>query len=246
MKIMNCKTARREIDEIFPNGNLNGDIRAHLESCGDCGELYKSQSHLQQIMGTLETVNVPNDFDFRLHARLRKPQPAILGWWMKATSVALGAALCLLIAFLVGPGVFVKRTEPAVAEGTRLPSTAETVVPSAPVERAGLNPDEVFASTPVVGRTRANNPRHQLASIKTGRRAQSAVMEFSSEGASHITGPIVIRESPAFPIDAPAQGLRLSLDDGRGNARTISFPTVSFGSQRVLSNANQLQSKGIW
>jgi hypothetical protein len=55
-----------------------------------------------------------------------------------------------------------------------------------------------------------------------------------------------VAASTVFPIDASLQSLKFSLDDGRGNARTISVPTISFGSQRVLQNANQFAPKGVW
>jgi hypothetical protein len=42
----------------------------------------------------------------------------------------------------------------------------------------------------------------------------------------------------AFPIDAGYQSLKVSLDDGRGTSRTISLPSVSFGSQRYLSQSS--------
>lgn len=249
MKIMNCKTAHKELDEIFPNGNLNADIREHLVSCTECGELYKKQSQLQQVLGTLEAVSVPNDFDFRLRARLREPQRATAAWWMKSSSVALGAALCLFVTFLLSSGFFVTSRVVPVSEGAKSPTVAEGPKQfTSPTESVSLNPHDV-ANVPAaaVSKTKVNGAVHQFASIRSQRRGRPEVMDFSSEGASRITSPIIVRESPAFPIDAPAQGLRLSFDDGRGNARTISFPTVSFGSQRVLTtNANQLQSKGIW
>jgi hypothetical protein len=55
-----------------------------------------------------------------------------------------------------------------------------------------------------------------------------------------------LNKSTAFPIEASLQSVKVSLDDGRGNARTISFPPVSFGSQRVLTTANQFAPKGNW
>lgn len=54
-------------------------------------------------------------------------------------------------------------------------------------------------------------------------------------------------ESSVFPIDASYQSLRFSFDDGRGSARTISLPKVSFGSQRVLSpTPSALAPRGSW
>jgi hypothetical protein len=48
-----------------------------------------------------------------------------------------------------------------------------------------------------------------------------------------------------FPIDTSLQSVKVSLDDGRGNARTISFPTVTFGSQRVPGTGNQIAPKEV-
>jgi hypothetical protein len=52
--------------------------------------------------------------------------------------------------------------------------------------------------------------------------------------------------SAAFPIDASVQSFKVSLDDGRGNARTISVPTISFGSQRIMQGENQFAPKRDW
>jgi hypothetical protein len=52
--------------------------------------------------------------------------------------------------------------------------------------------------------------------------------------------------SAAFPIDASLQPFKVSLDDGRGNAKTISVPTISFGSQRIVQSGNQYAPKRDW
>ena len=49
-----------------------------------------------------------------------------------------------------------------------------------------------------------------------------------------------------FPIDAALESFKVSLDDGQGNARTISVPTIRFGSQRMLLKGNQFAQKGVW
>jgi hypothetical protein len=54
------------------------------------------------------------------------------------------------------------------------------------------------------------------------------------------------QQAAIFPIDASLQSLRLSIDDGQGNARTILVPTISFGSQRVLATGNHFAPKGVW
>lgn len=42
----------------------------------------------------------------------------------------------------------------------------------------------------------------------------------------------------AFPINASYQSLKVSVDNGRGSLRTISLPTVSFGSKQSLSQSS--------
>jgi hypothetical protein len=52
--------------------------------------------------------------------------------------------------------------------------------------------------------------------------------------------------SAAFPIDVSDQAFKVSLEDGRGNAKTISVPPISFGSQKIVQSGNQLAPKRAW
>jgi hypothetical protein len=49
-----------------------------------------------------------------------------------------------------------------------------------------------------------------------------------------------------LPLDSTQQSYKFSFDDGRGIERTISVPTISFGSQRMLQTGNQYASKRDW
>ena len=101
--------------------------------------------------------------------------------------------------------------------------------------------------TPTVAVTREPKPKVERPFVAKPKRTLTAI-DFSSERANVIgnTHPALNNEA-VFPIDASLQSLKVSLYDGRGNARTISFPTVSFGSQRVLTTANQFAAKGgVW
>ena len=68
----------------------------------------------------------------------------------------------------------------------------------------------------------------------------------SSKEVAPVIGPEAFTSDAGavFPIDASLQPLRLSLDDGRGNAKTISVPTIRFGSQQMLPT--KLAEKGVW
>ena len=70
--------------------------------------------------------------------------------------------------------------------------------------------------------------------------------DFSNERAEVINGRQPSAAFEVLPLDSSLQSFKVSLDDGRGNARTISVPTISFGSQRMLQTANQYASKRDW
>jgi len=72
-----------------------------------------------------------------------------------------------------------------------------------------------------------------------------ATNESASTQATVIRAPEILADT-VIPVDASQQSLRVSLFDGRGNPRTISVPTVTFGSQRVVPQATSFAPKGVW
>jgi hypothetical protein len=88
--------------------------------------------------------------------------------------------------------------------------------------------------------TRPNGFRQtQVVASHQGDRGSRRRLETQDLGS---TGAKVLRAnatdatgSSGFPIGTSQQSLKVSLDDGRGTSRTISLPSVSFGSQRVLA-----------
>src|SRR5256714_1509319 len=63
-----CKAYRSEIEESA-NG-LSDAARAHASSCSACGEFQRGHDSLRRLVGGLERVEAPADFEFRLRARM--------------------------------------------------------------------------------------------------------------------------------------------------------------------------------
>src|SRR5947209_16472485 len=63
-----CKTYRSEIEESADG--LSDAARAHSESCPACGEFRRVSESLRRLVGGLERVEAPADFEFRLRARM--------------------------------------------------------------------------------------------------------------------------------------------------------------------------------
>jgi hypothetical protein len=91
------------------------------------------------------------------------------------------------------------------------------------------------------------NKMDRFAQVAVNNNRRLATIDSSSTGANVVNGTEPLASSAAIPIDASSlQSFRVSVDDGRGNAKTISVPAISFGSQRLMHNANQFAPKRVW
>jgi hypothetical protein len=249
MKDTRCELVRREIEELLLNEEFSATAAEHLQACADCREFQRQQLKLRQIVGSLGTVSAPADFDFRLRARLAgDAQGAGFRYWSFAMKGLATAAI--LVVFGVGVAVLWQRgTQPGpVAEGPGMqtPPEQSTQAGSKQPDQPQVNSSPAPDVRPTVAVN--NEPKRKIERpfVVKAKRSLTAV-DFSSERANIVSNVRpALNNEPVFPIDASLQSLKVSLDDGRGNARTISFPSVSFGSQRALTNANQFNPKGVW
>jgi hypothetical protein len=249
MRKTNCELIRQELDELMLSEASSASVVEHLRECSACREFHEQQTKLRQIVGSLGTVAAPADFDFRLRARLAGNSNSaafhLNSYWPFARRGFAVAAL--LIVFAVGAVLVrnilnqpssvndIAREQPHVAQP---PKPAETVTPQQRQEPSQQQP--LVAVAP--DKTKSERP------TQNGPRTKRSIVavDFSSERAEVIHESQLVETSAAFPIDASLQSFRVSLDDGRGNARTILVPTISFGSQRMLQTGNQFAPKGVW
>jgi hypothetical protein len=267
---MKCRKVRREIEEAAQGRLLSADADAHLKSCAACETLSREQSNLQMIISSLGTVEAPGDFDFRLRARLAGEKPGVAKpFALGSFSFGIRSAAAATILVLIGSAFLF------VSLRTRLgKSSTGTEIASRPLPSSGANPlkendgGKVVAPAVLVETNEAQTDA-VAAGLGSGHEGRSKRREFRSEVASfkgsrsstrdfsNTPAPVLRRDgqlvasypTAAFPIDASYQSLKVSVDDGRGASRTISLPTVSFGSQRALSqNASPSVSsaRGVW
>lgn len=222
----------------------------HLRECSACREFHEKQTKLRQIVGSLGTVAAPADFDFRLRARLANESSSAASHFnfVAWPVLRLGfAAAALLLLFATG-AVLVRNimNRPAAVENMAKDSTT-------PVVREKPKPPEVVTAnnhedvTPLPTVRQKTFPPRRPALVAIRNKQPLATRELSSTGAQVIGSTEPVGMSTAFSIDASSvQYFKVSVDDGRGNAKTISVPTISFGSQRLMQNANQFAPKRVW
>jgi hypothetical protein len=245
MRKNNCEIVRRELDELRLGEAWSSGASEHLRACASCREFHEQQTKLRQIVGSLGTVEAPADFDFRLRARLAQSKGSSVYWPFARRGLAIAAAVMLFVIGAVVVRNMMKQSAPvnyAVQQPeVHQPARRDEVTP---VMKEQKKPEQVVAGV-------TDNPLPL--NRKVDRRPQAdyrkrplSSFAISSTGAEVINGTAPIDPSTAFPINASPQTFTVSLEDGRGNARTISVPTISFGSQRIVQNANQLAPKRVW
>jgi hypothetical protein len=244
MRKNNCEVIRRELDELMLDEAFSTSAVDHLKECSDCRGFHETQTKLRRMVGSLGTVSAPADFDFRLRARLANDSGgSTFHYWPLVRKGFAVAAVLVVFAF----GVVVVLNVLNQSKET----VAEKNTP--PVQQQSPRQDQ--QTPPAREQFTAHAPSSGPEKIRSERVAQAGPRKrplatvdsgFGTAPVMSLSEALASDASTVFPIDASLQPLRLSLDDGRGNAKTISVPTIRFGSQRILPNRNQLAEKGIW
>jgi hypothetical protein len=257
MRKTNCNEIRRELEGIKLGEVYSAPVLLHLQQCSDCQEFHQSRTKLRQLIGSLETVEAPADFDFRLRARLANEKPGSVHWF-KFAGWSLGARSVVLTGFIFLVGLIVllnhwsgPKNSASVAG---MQDQATKAMPVSPKVTEGvISPNPAImpkGTVPARNSDSRPSPKNAMAALRP--RQPLVARDFSLSSGSTVRREESVateRVPAAFPIDTSHQSLKISLDDGTGIWRTISLPTVSFGSQRVLATgslSNQLAPKGVW
>lgn len=65
-----CRKSRVEMEMCLSGLDLSARARVHLASCEDCRVAHREGEALRRLLGDLDAVEAPADFEFRLRARL--------------------------------------------------------------------------------------------------------------------------------------------------------------------------------
>jgi hypothetical protein len=261
MRNMNCENIRREIEEAGSADFLSAAVVAHLKGCGPCEKVSREQSNLQKIISSLGRVEAPGNFDFRLRARLAREKGRQTRFFQLSSfsfglrSAAVTAMLLLLGSALLIVSLRTRPDNPVVAGGNQIaPPPADSgskTPPQLAVAPKAIDSGAIKANLRPAGPApKRSESRMELASLRGGKRF--GTRDLSSTPAAVLKRYPQLAETyptAAFPINASNQSLKVSMDDGSGVSRTISLPTVSFGSQRALSQSTSplmASARGSW
>ncbi len=249
MNGVDCKAVCREIDELDRDERPGVAILAHVKTCAQCRTFYSDRFRLRELVAELPAISAPADFDFRLRARLATAKgspvtsPRMFGF--SIPSVALAT-----IAVLVGAGLSVRlltgssgESAVAVTETSRANESATAQTPSTSPESATPDikaPGATADTTAVSLQPNAGLKPDRAVKSENRRRGNGRypVQQFVKR-----ENPLAGTETASmFPLEA-SEPLRVSVDYAAGGSRTISVPTLSFGSQEVVSRGGSPMMK---
>jgi len=249
----NCTTIRREVDELMLGEDCSAAVLQHLKECNECLEFEEKQTRLRQIVGSLGVVSAPTNFDSQLRSRLAengRANSAVHTFWLLTQRTAAVAAATLLF---FGAVLFVRYyATHKSSEVTAEKQNTERVQPAVPSMSPQLKEAKEAESSKnpqvaLVPLKSVDDGTKRVLPMKPRLKPVTVAYDMSSNGAPVISSRNATNDSePIFPVDAAQQSLKVSLLDGRGNPHTISLPSVSFGSQRAVSNQNSFAPKGVW
>jgi hypothetical protein len=271
-----CQAWRNEIEESAADAAISAGARAHLSACVGCRAARDEGEKLRGLLGELDRIEPPPDFDFRLRARMAgrgtAARPAFsgrsyaLGFVAAACVVAL-CALALLRTPSPGPettsdhqaSVITTTGETAARfagdSGGRFDQSGEALRADVSSEKAG-----VAAATTQIRRRKSvahTAVRERIgATVAARARGESVYGSYSApiRTAAPVTGESAgnQRRPLAIPVGNTEEPLRVLLRDESGAVRFVPTRTVSFGAQQIVARekgtrkVSSESQEGVW
>lgn len=163
---MDCKVFRNEIEELESGDSLSAQAQAHADACMNCRTFQTERLSLRRLIGSLETVNAPPDFDFRLRARLAAAGSASSNSFrrarfapgLKAISVAASIALLIAAAVVFRQIQSGRQITPTTAEHSTLAETKHDGIKKQN-EQAGESAVVASSAQPGAVDSKPNSPK---------------------------------------------------------------------------------------
>jgi hypothetical protein len=183
---------------------------------------------LRELVGSLEPVVAPPDFDMRLRARLaaekydKRTQPFFAR--LISTPALAAAALFVIVA---GSVFWISRRPTTPIAPPSAPAVAVKSAENAPTIVNQSTP-EVVAPVVEDNSNVARNNGHRNRGSRAGNSEDLLVMGADS-----------IRQTDPDQAYVPTRPVEFALQDERGKTRKISLPPVSFGAQNLVSDTRR-------
>jgi len=239
-----CRDVRQEIDQSELRESLSAGSEAHVGVCAACATFRDERLRLRELVGGLQPVTAPADFDMRLRARIARErdlprQPFIFRFVMGTPAIVVAAVLVIAVGAIVFLSQKNRSPEPTLASD----KGSESVKPDpAPIVIVKDQTPEISPSSPA-GSDSPGKPKQTPLVVRSTPRSGlpatggSQVDDFSVRGAQPVR---LIDRAGEVSLTAPQKPMVVTMYDEHGGTRKIQLPPISFGSQRLTNNRTQV------
>jgi hypothetical protein len=147
---MNCQKCKNEIeDRDLRRESLSSAAAAHMAACAGCRVFGEERLALRRLVGGLEKVSAPADFDFRMRARMAAERDAVAprAAWFNFSPAALSWPLAGCLALVVSASLYFQQRRPDAPASPPVAEHARVTTPSPQVSVAAVTPERVQAAS---------------------------------------------------------------------------------------------------
>jgi hypothetical protein len=231
---------RREIDQSELRQTLSAEAEAHLAECAACAAFRDERFRLRELVGALEPVVAPADFDVRLRARIARErnthqQPFIFRLVMSTPAIAVAAVLVMVVGTIVFMNQKNRTQTPAIASTNEnkvtVPNAAVPLAPATGLLPGGAGEMNIYSN---------DHTRHPNITAKNNTKSGPATNAVPEVSDSTVRAAQSFQLAPdragEVSLTAPVKPMVVTMYDERGGSRKIQLPPISFGSQRLTDN----------
>lgn len=239
-----CRDVRQEIDQTELRQALSAGSEAHVDSCAACAAFRNERLHLRELVGGLQPVTAPADFEMRLRARIARErdlpkQPFIFRFVMSTPAIVVAAVLVIAAGAIVFLSQKNRSQNPTVATDN---GNKRVEFTPPPVEIAKDQNSEPGPSILNVS-DNTSKPRESKVAGRNPRKAAVPVNVIPAGLDSTVNSAPVVRmtdRNGEVTLSAPLKPMIVTVYDDHGGTRKIQLPPISFGSQRLTNNRAQV------
>jgi hypothetical protein len=238
-----CRDVRQEIDQADLRQALSASSEAHVGTCTACAVFRDERFRLRELVGGLQPVTAPADFDMRLRARIARErdvpkQPFIFRLVMSTPAIVVAAVLVIAVGTIVFLSQRNHSQDPALASdnGKEVKSTP------APIEIAKDHDPEPGPSSPAVNDNTLKPKQSNVTARNTPKLTSpaNALPEVSDSTVRSAQSVRMTDRDGQVTLTAPLRPMIVTVYDEHGGTRRIQLPPISFGSQRFTDNRSQV------
>ncbi len=232
-----CREVRQEIDNSELRQSFSAGSEAHLSVCAACATFRDERARLRELVGGLQPVTAPADFEMRLRARIARErdlpkQPFIFRFVMSTPAIAVAA----VVVIAVSAAVFInqnRRSNSTVASEKKV-VTVPPVTPIPIVSPTDSNPPSSDGA--MADNNGGEKIKHSNGAVKNFPKLVADMplaVDLNTRSAQQVR---MIDPAGGVSLTAPMRPMVVTMYDEHGGTRKIQLPPISFGSQRLTDS----------